>query len=319
MPIRLLIVLICVSGMLWAINSSNLIDVAKNQQPKLIAHRGVHQIYNGASRNADTCRAAKILPPTHSFIENTLPSIKAAFDYGADVVELDVHLTPDGVFAVFHDWRLDCQTNGTGVTHKQSFSNLKTLDLGHGFTSDGVSFPLRGKGVGLMPSLKDVLDAELAGQILINFKSKRAEEGKVLAKRWPQKPDTVFGVYGGAPPTRQAIAGIPDLRGYDRSTLLDCLKSYALVGWSSHVPKTCRNRILAVPINIAPWLWGWPHRFNARMRAVNTDIILLGPYHGGAFSSGIDEPDMLARVPEHFGGYIWTNRIEIIGPLVKAP
>ena len=38
--------------------------------------------------------------------------MRAAFDSGADVVELDVHLTPDGKFAVFHDWTLDCRTDG---------------------------------------------------------------------------------------------------------------------------------------------------------------------------------------------------------------
>jgi glycerophosphoryl diester phosphodiesterase len=41
--------------------------------------------------------------PTHGFIENTIPSMQAAVAAGAQVIELDVHLTPDNVFAVFHD------------------------------------------------------------------------------------------------------------------------------------------------------------------------------------------------------------------------
>jgi glycerophosphoryl diester phosphodiesterase len=109
-----------------------------------LAHRGVHQIYAGSDRGNDTCSANPIYPADHSYIANTLPSMRAAFAAGADVVEIDVHLTPDNVFAVFHDWTLDCQTNGTGVTHDQMFADLQSLDLGYGYSTDGITFPLRG-------------------------------------------------------------------------------------------------------------------------------------------------------------------------------
>jgi len=67
-------------------------------------------------------------PPTASIylntaiLENTLDSMAAAFELGADVVELDIHPTTDGQFAVFHDWTIDCRTNGKGVTRKQSMA-----------------------------------------------------------------------------------------------------------------------------------------------------------------------------------------------------
>ena len=84
--------------------------------PRFLAHRGVHQIAAGPGRDAKACGANPVGPITHDFIANTLRSMRAAFDHGAEVVELDVHLTRDGVFAVFHDWRLECQTDGVGVT-----------------------------------------------------------------------------------------------------------------------------------------------------------------------------------------------------------
>ena len=68
--------------------------------------------------------------------------MKAAFEYGAHVVEFDVHLTTDNVFAVFNDWTLECQTNGAGVTKDQSFETLNALDIGYGFSGDGVNFCL---------------------------------------------------------------------------------------------------------------------------------------------------------------------------------
>jgi glycerophosphoryl diester phosphodiesterase len=67
-----------------------------------------------------------------------------------------------------------------------------------------------------------------------------------------------------------------------------------------------------VPINLAPWLWGWPNRFLARMTSAQSSIFVIGPYHGGEFSTGIDTPDELARLPAGYGGGIMTNDIETI-------
>ena len=55
---------------------------------KLYAHRGVHQPYERAGLTNETCTAARMLPPTHAFLENTIPSMAAAFDAGVDRVVL---------------------------------------------------------------------------------------------------------------------------------------------------------------------------------------------------------------------------------------
>lgn len=314
---RSLLVISLVVLALWINNTSLFFSIPEGQKPKLLAHRGVHQIYAGSDRSNDTCTANPIAPLNHKFIANTLPSIEAAFGHGADVVELDIHLTTDGTFAVFHDWTLDCQTDGTGVTHEQSFAYLRTLDLGYGYTADGTTFPLRGTAKGAMPSLADVLEIGFEGQYLINFKSNRAEEGRRLAAFLESHPGrgSVFGVYGGTRPTQSALAADKTLRGFDKPALKACLFAYIATGWSGYVPKACRNTLVAVPIDYAPYLWGWPHRFTGRMQAAGTEVILWGPYDGSGFSSGVDDPETLARVPEGFAGYVWTNRIEIIGPL----
>lgn len=313
---RALGVLALLAAALWLNNTSHFVSPPDTQQPELLSHRGVHQIYAGTDRTNDTCSANPVHPFQHDYIANTLRSMTAAFDHGAAVVELDIHLTPDNVFAVFHDWTLDCQTDGTGVTHKQTFDTLRALDLGYGYTSDGTTYPLRGTGVGAMPSLTEVLNANLDGQILINFKSNRASEGKHLATLL-QNPDhmsQVFGVYGGAPPTQAVIENTPQLRGFDKPALKSCLISYALIGWAGIVPEQCANRIIAVPMDYGPFLWGWPHKFTNRMKSAGTRVILWGPYDGSGFSSGVDDIATLARTPAQFDGLIWTNRIEIIGP-----
>jgi glycerophosphoryl diester phosphodiesterase len=74
-----------------------------------------------------------------------------------------------------------------------------------------------------------------------------------------------------------------------------------------------------VPINFAWLVWGWPNLFVERMRSVGTDVILIGPYTAGdAGTSGIDTVELLAQVPRPFAGYLWINRIEVIGPAFAA-
>jgi glycerophosphoryl diester phosphodiesterase len=313
-------VLLAVAGV-WLNNMSVLHGPSPDVTPKVLAHRGVYQTFPTESLDNDTCTATLIAPPQHAFLENTIASMRAAFDSGADIVELDVHLTPDGKFAVFHEWTLECRTDGTGVTEQTPFAKLRTLDIGYGYTADGgKTFPFRGRGKGLMPELTEVLEAFPGRKFLINYKSRRAEEGTALAALLAARGEfraSIFGVYGGSEPTRAAIAAIPGLRGYDRQSLKACIVRYAALGWSGYVPDACRNTIIALPVNIARWMWGWPHRFVSRMQAAGTEVILLGPWSGGA-SAGIDASEELPLVPERFGGVVWTNHTETMAKAITA-
>lgn len=58
---------------------------------------------------------------------NTLTSFQGAAALGADVLELDVHLTADGHFVVLHDDTLDRTTDGTGPVAERNLSELQTL------------------------------------------------------------------------------------------------------------------------------------------------------------------------------------------------
>lgn len=305
----------------WLNNTSALHGPPADVTPRVLAHRGVHQTFPTEDLDNDTCTATLIAPPRHTFLENTIASMRAAFDGGADIVELDVHLTPDGKFAVFHDWTLDCRTDGAGITEQTPFATLKTLDIGYGYTADGgKTFPFRGRGKGLMPELTEVLEAFPGRKFLVNYKSRRGEEGTALAALLAARGEfraSIFGVYGGSEPTRAAIAGIPGLHGYDRQSLKDCVIRYAALGWSGYVPGACRYTIVALPVNIARFMWGWPHRFVSRMQAAGTEVILLGPWSGGA-SAGIDGLDQLPLVPERFGGIVWTNHTETMAKAITA-
>lgn len=304
-----------VIALLWGVNTSLFSAFPEGEAPRLLSHRGQHQAYDREGLSAETCTASRIRQPEHNLLENTIPSMRAAFEAGAAVVELDVHLTPDGSFAVFHDWTLDCRTEASGVTEETPMTRLKQLDIGYGYTADsGKTFPFRGSGIGMMPTLTEVLDALPEGRFLVNFKSRRAEEGDALARLLTTNPsyrEAVFAVYGGGEPAEAATAATPGLRGYTVRSAKDCLLGYLALGWSGHVPATCRNTLVPVPVNYAFLLWGWPEKFYNRMRAAGSDVILLGAYEkGDTGSAGIDDVATWAMVPAGFPGFIWTNRIE---------
>jgi glycerophosphoryl diester phosphodiesterase len=289
-------------------------------RPLLLAHRGLAQTFALDGVQADTCTASRIHPPEHPFLENTLASMRAAFEAGADVVELDIHPTTDGQFAVFHDWTLDCRTDGTGRTRDHRLADLKALDVGYGYTADGgKTFPFRGHGVGAMPSLDDVLGAFPERRFLIHIKSNEPADGEKLAERLARLPAAQRNrlmVYGGARPV-DAVNARLQLPTTSGRHMQSCLLRYIAVGWTGHVPQACAGSIVLVPINIAPWLWGWPDRFLARMRESGSIVFALGPWEGDGFSSGIDTTEEFRRLPVDYAGGIWTNRIDRIAALAR--
>ena len=80
----------------------------------LIAHRGVSQLFDHAGVTDTSCTATRIYPPEHPYIENSLRSLRAAVGRDAGMIKFDVAATKDGRLAVFHDWTLDCRTDGKG-------------------------------------------------------------------------------------------------------------------------------------------------------------------------------------------------------------
>lgn len=313
-----LAVLALAAGALFVLNTSLLANPAG--ELTLLSHRGVHHTFDREGVNNETCTAERIFPPTHTLIENTLPSMRAAFDAGADSVEIDIHPTTDGEFAIFHDWTVDCRTNGEGVTRELSMDYLRTLDLGHGYTADGgQTFPLRGQGVGMMPTLREVLEAFPTQRFLINFKSRETDEADRLLAYLDAVPDANIErlSFYGAEPAERVRELRPDLRTVSRGRLRDCAQSYVLTGWAGNVGEACRNTIIFVPSNYGWVAWGWPNRFLQRMQDANTEVIIVDAIRRGEQPgvNGIDSAEAFAAVPAGWRGGVATDRIEVIAPL----
>jgi len=309
------LVLIGLCGALYLLNASWRV-AAPGHFARLIAHRGVHQRFDPVGLGYDGCSASRSVAPLSPFIENTIPSMRAAFAQGADVVEIDAAPTKDGQFAVFHDWTLECRTNGIGEVRAQDMAALRQLDVGHGYTLDGgQTFPMRGQGRGMLPSLSDVFIAIPEGRFLVNFKSAEAREGDMLADLLVTHPEwraQVWGVYGDAAPVHAAQGRIADLRAFVTSDSKVCLKRYILLGWSGYVPQACRDSVVMLPINVAPWMFGWPNLFQKRLQQAGSEVVLVGPYRKGIPAGGINSAVQRNLAGQNFGGYIWTDAIEVI-------
>jgi glycerophosphoryl diester phosphodiesterase len=307
-------------GAFLYLNNTSRLAAPLEGGPVLIAHRALGQDYDRTGLTSQTCTAEHWISPGHEYLENTIPAIRAAFDCGADWVEFDVQKTADGGFAVFHDWTLDCRTDGAGVTREHTLAELKALDIGYGYTADGVTYPFRGKGIGLMPSLDEVLKAFPEGSFILDVKSNDPEEGELLAERLaalPRERQEAIMVFGGTESVAPIRERLPHIRTTTRPQLKRCLIRYMLVGWTGFVPGDAENTVLTIPANIAPWLWGWPNRFLQRMAKANSMVVLLGDYGGEGFSTPFDDPSQLEDIDPAYAGGIWTDRIDLIAPAVR--
>nr|WP_145025156.1 glycerophosphodiester phosphodiesterase family protein [Paenibacillus sp. Y412MC10] len=303
------------------LNNTSLLAKPRDGSPFLLAHRGLAQTFTMEGITNDTCTAERIDPPEHPYLENTLPSMEAAFQAGADMVELDIKLTKDDQIAVFHDWTLDCRTNVKGMTTDYTMAELKKVDIGYGYTADGgQTYPFRGKGVGLMPTLDEVLKQFPDRSFLIHMKSSDPKEGTRLAEAMSALPEQrlkQLAFYGGDEPVAALKAKLPEARVMSIATMKRCLIPYLAAGWTGYMPSACKHTELHIPEKIAPLLWGWPNRFLNRMDKADTRVIVVGG-DGSDFSSGFDSPEDIKRLPAHYSGGIWTNRIDRIAPLFKG-
>ena len=113
--------------------------------------------------------------------ENTIAAFDLGLAAGADGLELDVHLSADGIVVVHHDDTLDRTTSASGVVRARTAADLAAVDAGCRFTNASGAFPFRGQGVGV-PSLRDVLQRYRDVPIIIEMKENSAAMGEAVAR-----------------------------------------------------------------------------------------------------------------------------------------
>lgn len=92
--------------------------------------------------------------------ENTLSAFRRALEIGVFGIELDVHLSKDGVPVIIHDPTVERTTDGKGRIAEMTLADLKELDAGEGEQ---------------IPTLAEVLDlVGSAAHVDIEVKAKEA-------------------------------------------------------------------------------------------------------------------------------------------------
>lgn len=112
--------------------------------------------------------------------ENTLAAFDRGLQAGADGLELDVHLSADGIPVVHHDATLDRTTAECGKLAARTAGELAGIDAGYRFGDRG-SYPFRSQGVGI-PSLADVLRRYRDAPIIVEMKVDSVEMGEAVAR-----------------------------------------------------------------------------------------------------------------------------------------
>ncbi|MBN2050757.1 MAG: hypothetical protein JW760_09960 [Spirochaetales bacterium] len=276
---------------------------------EIMAHRGVHTNWEkGTYDRIDGCEAVHIYKPATAYIENTLESIQAAFDYGATIVEIDIRRTADNHLVIFHDSLLTCRTDGTGRVEERDLAYLKTLDIGYGYTADnGETFPFRGKGKAKMPTLNEVLETFPERKFLIDQKDGSVETAELLVeivKNLPEEQqerlyywgaDTPYAYVRDHTPLRRFLFTYPQAKEWIiKDTLLLGIPSFS-EEWS--------GQVMGLPPKYRMIIRGWPRRALKRNHARGVRLFLQ-----------IDSEKDAERFSQSPMDGIITDYIEIVGP-----
>lgn len=95
--------------------------------------------------------------------ENTMIAFEKAVEMGAEMIEMDVMLSKDGIPIVFHDAKLNQHTNGNSYVKYYTLKELKELDAGSWFNPKFSNQKI--------PTLEEVLHFA-SGKIALNIEIK---------------------------------------------------------------------------------------------------------------------------------------------------
>ena len=290
----------------------------------LVARRGVAPAIPLAAAADGGCTASRIAPPADNlYIENSLRSLYRAMRLGAGAIEVDVQRTRDNHMVLFRDAVLECRTNGRGTVRDHDLAALKALDIGYGYTADkGRTFPLRGRGIGGMPTVEEALREVPTTRLVFRLVGGDPAEADALVAAFARagvKIDGKYSFYGDPRVTARVKALAPEAWTFNAAALTACLDDYLKIGWTTYVPSSCRNTTVAVPVDRQWAIWGWPNRFLARMAQANSRVMVIGGNGGKPAGGlvGLETVEQIDDVPRDFRGYLWIEDFETVGRAVQ--
>lgn len=233
--------------------------------------------------------------------ENTLEAFRSAVDlWGADILEMDVHLTRDGEMVVIHDPSVDRTTDGSGAIGDLTWAEIREMDAGYHFLDPEGRPSFRGIGVRI-PRFVDLLDA-LPG-VRMNVDAKDRNAAPELVRLLKQRGDE-HRVLLAASEGEWVRSGFLGYRGATSATRRQIQLFYLLHRLPGGGPYTPRTDALQIPYFwegrqvTTPRLIREAHRRNIPVHVWTIDdretMELLLEW--GVDGIQTDRPDLLAQV-----------------------
>jgi glycerophosphoryl diester phosphodiesterase len=157
--------------------------------------------------------------------ENTLAAFEEAIRLGVDAIELDVHLSADGVPVVIHDETVDRTTDGRGAVASLPLAALKRLDAGAWFSPQ-----FRGERI---PTLEEAFD-RARGRCGLNIEIK---ERKAVARNPPGGRGAGARPASPATAVALAIARARERSGFDDLMIVSSFSAPALLQARAAIPQ----------------------------------------------------------------------------------
>lgn len=96
----------------------------------------------------------------YNWPENTMEGYRAAIEAGADMVEIDVHVTKDWQLVLMHDDKVDRTTDSHGLIREKTFAEMRALNAGERTN------PMQ------VPTLEELLQLLSEKNVLLNLEIK---------------------------------------------------------------------------------------------------------------------------------------------------
>lgn len=285
----------------------------------LLANRGI--VYAPRDGASGPCASVDLATQQPRYIENTVPALRMALTLGASGVAVDLRRTADNRMVAFRDETVDCRTQATGAIAAMPLAQVKQLDAGYRYTGDeGASFPLRGFGTGMIPTLEELLYT-VPNVPLVFVLHGDAADAEAIAAEFARAglriDDARYGFVGDEAALARVRTLAPKAWTYSKAASDACLSGYRASGWIGIVPEACRGATVAV-VPGANWtLWGWPFRFLSRLSGVGGRAMLAGSYDEAGRPTGLTSKDQIDDVPSGFNGPVWIEDMTDVGAAIR--
>jgi glycerophosphoryl diester phosphodiesterase len=147
--------------------------------------------------------------------ENTLPAFCAAFEAGADFIEVDVRTTSDDKLVLMHNDTVDARTNGSGAVKDMTFEQLRALDAGVKTSQEFAGTPI--------PTFDEALEFA-RGKIGVYVDTKRAAAADIVAAIERHDMQDRVVIYGGYEYLKKVAAMRPKMKVMPESVSVGVMK-----------------------------------------------------------------------------------------------